>query len=77
MFSLLKGDRKALSYSLIIYAFVLFILFNIKPVFSFNEDGEMKQWGIGNEKTMFPVYIVAMIISIISLFMMTIMYSNE
>ena len=75
MFSVLKGERKALSYSLILYAFVLFVLFNVKPSFSFNEEGEMKQWGIGEGKSMFPVYIVAMLISIVGLFMMTIVYS--
>ena len=75
MFSLLKGERKALSYSLILYALVLFVLFNVKPSFSFNEEGEMKQWGIGTEKTMFPVYVVAMLISIVGLCFMSIMYS--
>ena len=75
MFSVLKGERKALSYSLVLYALVLFVLFNIKPSFSFNEEGEMKQWGIGKEKTMFPVYVVAMLISIVGLCFMSIMYS--
>ena len=70
-------NRRALSYSLILYALTLFVLFNVKPSFSFNEDGSMKEWGIGEEKTMFPVYVVAMLISIVGLFMMTIMYSAE
>lgn len=77
MFSLFSGNRVALSYSLIIYAFTLFVLFNIKPEFAFKEDGEMKQWGIGEDKTMFPIYVIAVIISIISLFILTIKYSAE
>ena len=76
MFSLFTGDRIALTHSLIIYAFALFVLFNMKPEFAF-KDGEMKQWGIGEEKTMFPIYIVAMIVSVISLFVLTIKYSVE
>ena len=75
MFSLFRGERTALSYSLILYAFTLFVLFNVKPQFAFKEDGEMKEWGIGENKTMFPIYIVAMIISIVSLFFLTIIYS--
>ena len=76
MFSLFNGNRKALSYSLIIYIFSLFVLFNIKPSFSFNEEGEMKEWGIGDKKTMFPIYIVSIIVSILSLFFLTIVYSD-
>ena len=75
MFSLLRGERTALSYSLIIYAFILFILSNIKPSFAYKEDGKMKKWGIGEGKTMFPIYIISMIVSVISLFFLTIMYN--
>ena len=75
MFSLLRGERQALTNSLMIYIFSLFALFIAKPSFCFNEDGKLKEWGIGNDKTMFPAFIVSMIISIISLFMMTIIYS--
>ena len=75
MFSILRAERCALSYPLILYALVLFVLFNIKPSFSFNNDGSLKEWGIGNDKTMFPVFIIAMIICVPALFLMTIMYS--
>ena len=75
MFSVLKGERTALSYSLILYALVLFVLFNVKPSFSFNEDSSLKEWGIGDNKTMFPVFIVAMLICVPALFLMTIIYS--
>jgi hypothetical protein len=75
MFSLLRGERIALSYALILYAFTLFVLFTLKPSYAYKEDGNMKVWGIGDNKTMFPIYIVAMIISIIGLFVLNIIYS--
>ena len=75
MFSILRGERVALSYSLILYAFILFVLFTVKPSYAYKEDGSMKDWGIGDDKTMFPIYIVSMILSIIGLFVLNIIYS--
>ena len=68
-------NRTALTYTLVLYALVLFVLFNVKPSFSFNKDDSLKEWGIGNDKTMFPVFIVAMLVCVPALFLMTIMYS--
>ena len=73
MFSFLSGNRKELSYSLIIYIFSLFVLFSIKPSFAYNDKKEMKGWGIGEDKTIFPIYIISIIISILSLFFLTIL----
>lgn len=75
MFSLFSGERTALSYSLILYFFTLFILFNIKPSYAYTKDGKMKQWGIGSEKILFPLYLIAMVISVFGLFIFNIKYS--
>ena len=75
MFSLLRGQRQALTNSLMVYIFSLFVLFIVKPDCCFDEEQKLKEWGIGKNKTMFPVFVIAMIVSIISLFLMTIMYS--
>ena len=75
MFSLFRGERIALSYALILYAFTLFVLFTVKPAYAYKEDGDMKDWGIGDNKTMFPIYIVSMIVSVIGLFVLNIIYS--
>ena len=75
MFSLLRGGKQALTNSLGVYIFSLFILFILKPSFGFNEEGKIREWGIGDEKTMFPIYIISMIVSIVSLFFLTIMYN--
>ena len=75
MFSLLRGERQALTNSLMVYIFSLFILFIVKPEWCFDEDQKLKEWGIGKDKTMFPVFVIAMIISILALFLMTIIYS--
>ena len=75
MFSLLRGERQALTNSLAIYIFTLFILFIVKPDISFDEDGKLREWGISKEKTMFPVFVISLIVSIVSLFLMTIIYS--
>lgn len=76
MFSILQGERQALSYALIIYIFSLFILLILKPEISYEGD-KAKMWGIGQNKTLFPIYILSMIISILSLFIMTIIFTKD
>lgn len=64
---------RPLSYTLIVYLFSLYILFMLKPLLCFTKDNKMKSWGIGKNKTLFPIYIISMIISIILLFTLTIL----
>ena len=65
------GNR-SVYYSVIVYLLIIFILFQVKPKFLYTEENEMKKWGIGEDKILFPVYIIAMIISIFTLFFLSI-----
>lgn len=62
-------DKKQLFYAIFVYIFSLIILWIGKPSMCF-KDGKIKQWGVGKDKTMYPVFIVSLSISIISLFFM-------
>jgi hypothetical protein len=64
------NDKKELFYGIFIYIFSLIILWIAKPSLCFNEEGKVKNWGVGKNKTMYPIFIISLSISIISLFLM-------
>lgn len=63
-------EKKELFYGIFIYIFSLIILWIGKPSLCFNNKGKIKKWGIGEDKTMYPIFIISLSISIISLFFM-------
>ena len=64
------SNKRPLFTSIIIYFFIIFILFQIKLPYFFSDDNELKEWGIGENKILFPIYIVSLIVSIFTLFIM-------
>lgn len=57
-------NRRPLYLSIFFYIFIIFILFQMKLSYFFNEEDKLKEWGIGENKVLFPIYIVSLIISI-------------
>jgi hypothetical protein len=68
-------DKTEISYAILLYIFIIILSFSCKPPMFFNEDGKMKLWGIGEEKTLFPIFIIALIISILFFSIQIIMHS--
>lgn len=60
---LLNIKSEPLQYSIIIYLLSLTIFNILKPDISYI-NGEIKQFGIGDNKTMFPFPILSLIVSI-------------
>ena len=56
-------NNKPLQYSIIIYIISLLMINMMKPKIMFNED-KMKEFGIGNNKTLFPYMIQSLLLSI-------------
>lgn len=53
--------------AIIIYIIAFVIIQWIKPVFIYNEDGSLKQFGLGTrQKTVIPIWLVALISAIFS-----------
>ena len=65
-------------YSIIIYLSFMFILYMIKPDISFDYNGDIKEFGLGkkNNTTIFPIYIIAIIPSIIYLYVSNLLQLN-
>ena len=51
--------------AIIIYSVIAFALFYYKPSFAFNSDGTFKQFGLTKDKTIYPYWLVILIIGII------------
>lgn len=59
-------EKNKASVSIIIFLICFYIVFNIKPPVFFNEDGSIKQFGLGyKHKTIFPIWLFSIVLSII------------
>ena len=56
---------KNLQTVLIILLFINFVVYKVKPEMIFNKDGEMKDFGVGPDKTITPFWLVTLSISLI------------
>ncbi len=61
MFSFL--NNKPLMYAIFLYIAILYLLIQTKMSIFYTPDGDMKQLGFGEGKTLFPLYLVAFIIA--------------
>jgi len=53
--------------SIIIYIVVFCLVQAFKPAFLYNEDGSLKQFGLGvRQKTVIPIWLIALILAIFS-----------
>ena len=53
--------------SIIIYIAVFFLVQVIKPAFLYNDDGSLKQFGLGvRQKTVIPIWLITLILAIFS-----------
>ena len=62
----------------IIIFLIFFVILNVmKPHFLYNKDGSLRQFGLGfKKKTIIPVWIMAIFLSILSYFMLMYYSSN-
>lgn len=72
---LFSDSKKPLIYAILIYAISVILLYTFKPEICFTKIENAKCWGIGKDKTMFPVYLISSGISIMTLFIGSIYFS--
>ena len=61
--------RNITTIAIIIYALLYTIVIMLKPAFVYNEDGSLRDFGIGyKKKTVIPVWLVAICLAIFSYF---------
>lgn len=57
--------NKKLQISIILYLIIVGILVFINPNFFYNKDGKIKVFGLGKNKTMFPLWLVIFVIAVL------------
>lgn len=50
--------------TLLLYIIICVFIYQMKPYFMFHEDGQFKQFGVGKHKTIYPFWLVTLIIGI-------------
>jgi hypothetical protein len=51
--------------TILLYIIICIFIYQIKPSFMFHKDGEFKQFGVGKDKTIYPFWLVTLIIGIL------------
>lgn len=60
-------------YSILFFSLLLVLLFISKPSVMFDEDGSLKDFGIGTDKTMFSFGVFTVVLAIISFYIFTLL----
>lgn len=64
--------KHTISISVIIFIIIYSILYYIKPDFIYNQDGSLREFGIGyKSKTIIPLWLLSIIIAILSYFIVS------
>ena len=56
--------NKKLQLAIILYLVIVGILIFLNPNFFYNNDGKIKVFGIGKNKTMFPLWFVIFVVAV-------------
>ena len=64
--------KHTISISVIIFIIIYSVLYYIKPDFIYNQDGSLREFGIGyKSKTIIPLWLLSIIIAILSYFIVS------
>jgi hypothetical protein len=61
--------RHLISISILIFISTYYLLMSMKPAIVYNEDGSLRQFGVGfRKKTILPAWLLSILIAILSYF---------
>lgn len=63
--------QNKLQCSLLLYVILVLSLVYLKPKFLLKPDGSLKEFGTGNEKTVFPFWLCVLLLAILSYYICT------
>lgn len=55
-------------YSILFYVLLIILIILAKPSVMFEKDGSLKQFGIGDEKTMFSLGVFTVVLAVLSFY---------
>jgi multisubunit Na+/H+ antiporter MnhC subunit len=51
--------------AILLYLVVMGVIVAMRPPISYNQDGSLKRFGLGKHETMFPLWIVAILVAVV------------
>jgi len=64
--------ENSLTVSIVLYLFLISLVIYLKPKLIFTEDGDIKKFGTGQKKTIYPLWLIVIITSVISFYIILI-----
>jgi len=62
-------QNKRLQIALLIYIIVIGAIIFLNPKFMYDKEGKIKIFGIGDNKTLFPLWIIIFVIAVLSYYL--------
>tara|TARA_X000001036_G_scaffold439737_1_gene492028 strand:- start:2103 stop:2339 length:237 start_codon:yes stop_codon:yes gene_type:complete len=76
MLSKAEMRKNKVGLAIILFMLIYGIFYVIKPAFAYNEDGSLKPFGLGySNKTVIPAWIVAIILGILSYYVIMVYFT--
>lgn len=76
MLSKAEMRKNKVALAIILFMLIYGIFYVIKPAFAYNEDGSLKAFGLGyTNKTVIPAWIVAIILGILSYYVIMVYFT--
>ena len=76
MLSKAEMRKNKVALAIILFMLIYGIFYVIKPAFAYNEDGSLKPFGLGyTNKTVIPAWIVAIILGILSYYVIMVYFT--
>ena len=76
MLSKAEMRKNKVGLAIILFMLIYGIFYVIKPAFAYNEDGSLKPFGLGyTNKTVIPAWIVAIILGILSYYVIMVYFT--
>jgi multisubunit Na+/H+ antiporter MnhC subunit len=51
--------------AIILYLVVMGVIVVMRPPIAYNQDGSLKRFGLGKNETMFPLWIIAILVAVV------------
>jgi len=64
----MKYINARIIYSILFYVLLIILIILAKPSVMFENDGSLKQFGIGDEKTMFSLGVFTVVLAVLSFY---------
>lgn len=51
--------------AILLYLVVMGVIVALRPPIAYNQDGSLKQFGLGKNETMFPLWVIAILVAVV------------